>query len=93
VFLYHHAAATPPASAEAAAIIPTLSHSEAAALPDLAVGEVSDSKEFVTTFCAPPLFSLSSLDSRSICALDAEARGRFTFAPGNLISIFVFDFE
>jgi hypothetical protein len=93
VFLYHHAAAIPPARAEATAITPSLIHAEAGGPSGWAVDEVSDSKEFATSMGAPCSSVSSQFGSRSICALDASHRGKFTFRPWNLISIFVFDFD
>ena len=50
VFRYHQAAANPPASAEAAAITPTLIHPEARASEDCVEEEVSDSEGLVILF-------------------------------------------
>ena len=49
VFRYHHAAASPPASAEAAAITPSLTQPDDCAGAGCDVEEVEDSKEFVMT--------------------------------------------
>ena len=47
MFLYHHAAARPPARAEAAAMAPNLSHPPEGAVGTVDGEEASDFKEFV----------------------------------------------
>jgi hypothetical protein len=71
VFLYHQAAATPPAKAEAAAIKPTLSHPDEMDSSVGGVVEESDSKVFVTYASGPHLGCSDLFHLTAIWALDA----------------------
>lgn len=93
MLLYHQAAAAPPAKAEAAAITPSLSHPEDGVDSACGWGEVSDSKKFVTCGCVPYLSYPSLHGGTLACALDAKHCRRFRVLAGNIISIFVFDFD
>ncbi len=93
MFLYHHAAARPPNSADAAATAPSLSQRWGGVAGGCETGEETDSKGFVIfvkAYQADISYDLGLIESWT---LDAGGPEKDNAQAGIIISIFVFDFN